>query len=609
MGFVEFIPFNKKIRLDNKSNLLKLAHKLGLPIRATCSGKGICGKCKVIIKEYSGSLPDPSEEEKQILGKDVKKGYRLACKSILQKDAKVIIPDESQEGHVVILTSKTDHKYKLKLDPIVEEYIIKVPSATLRSPKADSTRLLQSLKDIYGLNCYIKDINILKKLPTFLRENNGNIRVIIHNRKEIIDIIDINDDNGIYGLSIDVGTTTIVVYLIDLTNGKDIGIESELNPQVEFGDDVISRISFIQQEKDGLYILQNKIKESINRMIYNLTNKFNINHRRIYDMTIVGNTVMHHILMGLDPRFLSIAPYTPVTTETHNIKANILGINMAPNGYIHFTPIKAGFLGGDIIAAVLATGIHKSKIETLLVDLGTNGEIVVGNKERMISCSTAAGPAFEGRHIQWGVRAISGAIEKIKINPNNLSISIETIDNKPPVGICGSGLISIVAEMIRSGIILNTGRFNHKITNKRLRNGKKGLEFVISWNSENMVNDDIVITEKDIESLQMAKAAVYAGASLLLEECQDKPKRIYMAGAFGNYIDQEDIKTIGLLPVTEKIKIYSVGNAAGYGASLLLLNKKKRKEIKQIIKNMEYKELSGSKQFNDIYIDAMFFDI
>jgi uncharacterized 2Fe-2S/4Fe-4S cluster protein (DUF4445 family) len=325
-------------------------------------------------------------------------------------------------------------------------------------------------------------------------------------------------------------------------------------------------------------------------------------------MTVVGNTAMHHFLLGLDPRYLARTPYPPVLTDGQNLKARDLGLCIGPGGYIYLLPLKGGFVGSDAIACILATGIHRSKTSSLLIDLGTNGEIILWDGERLVCCSAAAGPAFEGGHIRWGMRAADGAIDRVRIDPGTLRVGVKTINDKPPVGICGSGILSAAAEMVRSGIVLSRGNFNEDIPHPLLREGDEGLEFVLVPASSSMAGGDITITARDVSQIQMAKSAVYAGAALLMEQAgREKIRRVLLAGACGNSLDPEDALTIDLFPRCEKGRVKAVGNAAGCGATLALVDRFKRKEAERVAVRAKYQELAGADRFQELFVKGMFF--
>jgi len=607
MGRIRFLPLKKEIENGGGRNILQLATEAGVYIQSICGGKKKCGKCKVIIEEIEQSLAPPSDFEQDILGPGhIDKGYRLACCTVLTGGAVIRIPEESQARRQVILTSGTSYAYPAKLQPVLDQYLVEVQTPTIQSVRADLERLYMSIEDDFGLKHLTIDPIALRKLPFSLRSYEKGLVATIWDKQEIIDLQK-EAQGPLMGMAFDIGTTTVVGYLMDLLAGKRLSVKSAMNPQIPFGDDVITRISFCQEDPHGQKKLRSAIVQCLNTLILEASQEAGIDPCQIMELTVVGNTAMHHLLLGLDPKYLAISPFPPVMTNAMDLKARDLNIRIGPSANVHLLPLKAGFVGSDAIACVLASRMHLSKTETLLVDLGTNGEILLGNRNRMVCCSTAAGPAFEGGHISWGMRAASGAIEKVDIDPETLDVQMKTIHESGPVGICGSGLISAVAEMIRAGIILHRGNFNDKITSDRLREGKQGFEFVLSWAEENPTAHDIVITQKDVSELQMAKAAIQAGATLLKEVLTRDPQRVFLAGAGGNFIDPADACTIGLFPTSTNTDIIGIGNGAGQGACLALLDKRKRRDAQRIAEKMEYIELSASDKFQELFVSSMFF--
>ena len=607
MVSIRFLPFNKEIRSENGVSLIQSANALRLPIYSTCGAKGICGKCRIIIEKIDGPISPPSDREREVLGVLLEKGYRLACETVLEGSAVVRIPEESRVKRQVILTTGNEHLNSVRLLPNTEKYYIEVKEPTLDRPTADRERLLLALEKTYQVKRPALDALVLRKLPHALRSNSKGATVFIRNKREIVDIV-AGQGEGLFGVACDIGTTTVVTYLIDLEKGQEISVKSSTNPQISFGDDVISRISFCQQQAYGLEKQRAVIVQCLNTLINEASSEAGIDPARIVEMTAVGNTTMHHLLMGIDPSYLSRAPYPPVLQGPQDVKARDLGLEIGHSAYVHLLPLKAGFVGSDTIAGILATGIHRSKTLSLLIDIGTNGEIVLGNKDQLICCSTAAGPAFEGGHIRWGMRAESGAIEKIKVDPDTLDVKIETIDNHRPVGLCGSGVIAAVAEMVRLGIILSRGNFNEDIQSSRLRGGEDGREFVLAWARDTAIGQDIVLTQKDVSEIQMAKSAIYSGTLLLQEiSAVGQIQRILLAGAGGNYIDPLDACEIDLFPEFASATITGVGNAAGYGACLTLVNKNKRREAEKIAKTTTYQELAASDRFQELFVSNMFF--
>ena len=607
MPRIIFSPFEKTIDIDGSKNILQLAQETGIPLQSTCGGKKICGKCKVVIKKTDGPLPPPSAREQKVLGGNIEKGYRLACETVLTHGAVVVIPEESRIKDQVILTSDTKHSYPVRLRPNVSPRYVEVSSPVLDSVIADRERLIIALEKTYGIRRPVLDPFVLRKLPHTLRSDREGVTVALRDKDEIIDLYPGRRDS-LFGVAFDVGTTTVVAFLMDLITGDRLSVKSAMNPQIAIGDDVITRISFCQEKTGGLEKLRISIVDCLNALIAEASTEAGIDPDQIVEATVVGNTAMHHLFVGLDPHYLSMAPYAPVLQEGQDYKARDLGLKIGASAYVHLLPLKAGFVGSDTIACILATGLHRSKIPTLLLDLGTNGEIVFGNRNRMLCCSTAAGPAFEGGHIRWGMRASAGAIERLKIDPETLDVRWETIHDQRPSGLCGSGIISAIAEMIRAGIILGRGNIDKGLQTPRLRVGGDGPEFVLVWASEAATKQDIVITQKDVAELQMAKAAVNAGATLLMEHFEDEDvERILLAGAFGNYVDPQDACTIDLFPGCLTAKVVGVGNAAGHGSCLALLDKNKRKAADRIATKIEYRELAATTRFKELFVPSMFF--
>ena len=607
MADIVFLPFEKKTELDGHLSILQLAQKAGLPLQSTCGGKRVCGKCKVVVEKTDGPLLTPSEREQEILGELTDKGYRLACDTVLTHSSIVLIPEESQIKRQVILTSEVEHPYPVRLRPNISQYYVEVPEPSLDSVVADRERLVLALENAYKIRRPALDPLALRKLPHTIRSDREGITVTIRDKKEIIDLY-AGIQDGLFGIAFDIGTTTVVGYLMDLLTGDKLSVKSTMNSQIPFGDDLISRISFCQEDPGGLEKLRTSIVKCLNTLISDACGEAGFDPARIVEATMVGNTAMHHLFVGLDPRYLSMAPYPPVLQTGQDFKARDMGLEIGASAYVHLLPLEAGFVGSDTIACILATGLHRSKVPTLLIDLGTNGEIVLGDKNGLVCCSTAAGPAFEGGHIRWGMRASSGAIERVKINPDTLDVKAETIHAQSPQGLCGSGIISAVAEMIRAGIVLGKGNFNKEIQSPRLRQGKDGWEFVVVWASETAEKNDIVVTQKDVAELQMAKSAVYAGATFLMEKLGVKQvKRILLAGACGNYVDPLDACTIDLFPGFQTADVIGVGNAAGHGSCLALLDKNKRKEAERIARDTQYQELAGTTRFQELFVSSMFF--
>lgn len=606
MARIVFLPWNREIQTHGGETLLQLARSLGLPLEAACGGRRACGKCKIIVEQSLRPMPPPSERERKVLGDLLPKGYRLACETVALSDAVVRIPEASIRRRQVVLTAGPARRIPVRLRPPVVPCPVEVKEPVLHAVQGDRERLAESLFERHALREPVFDPFVLREIPAALRAADGGLTAFVRNGSEVISLRK-GDNDCVPGIAFDIGTTTVVAYLLDLSTGRSLSVRAALNPQVSFGADVVTRISACQENPGAMEKLRSAIVGCLNGLIDETCGEAGIAPCDILEATAVGNTVMNHLLLGLDPRYLAMAPYPPVLQAAQDVKARDLGIRMAPSAYVHLLPLKAGFVGSDTVACVLATGLLRTKVPTLLIDLGTNGEIVMAGKGRLLCCSTAAGPAFEGGHIRFGMRAAPGAIERVKIDPATLEPSLQTIDRLPAAGICGSGVISAVAEMIRAGIVLRRGNFRERLRSSRLRCGEEGWEYVLSWASENALGHDIVVTRKDVSEVQLAKSAIHAGVCLLQERFGWSFRRVLLAGACGNYMDPLDALTIGLLPENEGARIVAVGNAAGHGACLALLDTRQRRRAERIAREMEYQELSGLERFSELFLSGLTF--
>jgi len=584
---------------DNRNNLLDTLNDAGIKIEAICGSKGKCGKCKVIINNPE-SVNEITQEEKKVLSEDeIKKGVRLSCLVSVNGDISVKIPESSLQKEQRILCEGVSKK--IKFDPCLKIKKIKIQKPALGSEWSIVDLIKNELKE--------EDLSIdylaLKKLSKKLTFEKY-IKIIEYN-KELIGISDI--EQKIYGIAVDIGTTTVVTYLIDMETGELIDIESILNPQIRYGEDVISRITYSM--KNGVDIVHKAIVNGINLMIGILCERNNISYDSIYEMTAVGNTAMHHIFLNINPKSLSASPFTPVVSNSIDIKSQDMEIKINPSGIIHLLPIISGFVGADTVGVLLATEIYKKTEISLAIDIGTNGELVLGNKDSMLSCSCAAGPALEGGHLMFGMRASTGAIETVFIEEDTFNTFYKTINNGKPRGLCGSGIIDVVSEMLRVGLLDSSGKILER-DNERIRknplNGQK--EYVIEWKENTETEKDIVITASDIREIQLAKGAIMTGINILLEKLKitvDDIENLYLAGAFGNYIDIKNAIRIGLIPDILLDKIKPVGNAAGEGAKMSLLSKEKRIEENIINKKIDYIELAAEKDFNEEFVKSLRF--
>ncbi len=615
--FAPFYTLNMKITLTSGqiisaapgTSIMGALKNEGVYLTSSCGGKGTCGKCKISIK--SGDFETRSKIK--LSKEEIEKDYALACQSFPKDDILIEIPKESVlivEGKIA--TGKTKDLQALlqatgaAIEPFAKRVVLQLPPPSLNDNISDLERLKRGLAE-KGLGCLRVPYRFLTNLASIVRKKEWEITLsIIHSEDcyEITSIFPGNRTSARYGVAIDIGTTTIVVYLLDLNNGRLVDIASTYNSQIQFGDDVITRIVYVE-ESSALKPLHKTVITDINNLFSLLKTTHNINIDSVDCFVIAGNTTMTHIFLGLDPSSIRQEPYIPTANSFPISYAGELGIKVKPNTPIYTFPCVASYVGGDIVSGVLASGMHKSRDLCLFMDIGTNGEIVLGNSEWLVTAACSAGPCFEGSGIKHGMRATKGAIEDVRINRNTREPEIEIIgENVKPIGICGSGMIDAVAEMFLTGILDQKGKLQ-KTASKRVRDGEDGLEFVVYSGD----NRDIVLTEPDIENIIRAKAAIYAGFSILLKEMSytfNDVHKIYIAGGFGKFLDVEKAIILGMLPEMPKEKFKYLGNTSITGAYLCILSQQMRKEAEKIAEKMTYIELSVSSSFMDEYVSGLF---
>ncbi len=620
---VHFLPDDIKITVEEGENLLNAAAAAGVYIHAFCGGDGVCGKCKVKIEK--GEVA--AEQASRLKSSEQKEGLRLACKSRVVTDLVVRIPEQIKaQGKTLKRKPKTTRAISARslhdlvgqwqVDPPVIKQFLQLEPPAVEDNLADMERLMQALKKIYpgGKEPSYDHPALLKELPFTLRESNWRVTVILLHGKyaeepdRIIAVEPGDTTNALYGLAVDIGTTTICGVLLDLNKGGIIADASGYNAQIGYGEDVISRIIY-SQRPGGLKALQEKVVHTINNVIETVCRKMLISPSDISYIMAAGNTIMSHLLLGLNPKFIRESPYTPTCSQFPLSRAAALGIAAHPSVRLFLYPAVASYVGGDIVAGVHACQMHKSPRITLFIDIGTNGEIVIGNKDWMVCAACSAGPAFEGGGIKHGMRASSGAIENFHIHPQTLDPMIITIGHTKPRGICGSGLISIVSELLEAEVIDQRGKFNRRLDHPRVREGEDGYEYVLAWAKDSLLGEDLVITEVDLDNLIRAKGAMYAGYQTLLESVGMSFKdldRVILAGNFGAFIDLEQAISIGLLPDIDRQKFYYLGNASLMGAQISLTDHKRFRErtaVRNLLTNME---LSENPQFMNHYMAALF---
>lgn len=622
---VRFLPYKIDVEVPKGENLLWAAHEAGVHINASCGGGGVCGQCRVILE--SGEVD--SERSEKLTDEDFASGYRQACLTRVLSDVDVRIPPESYLDRNVL--DKEPKKFSerglkafdldisslmvdQKFVPPFQKLKVILKPPTIEDNISDLSRLIRGIKDQHNLGSLSVNMPVIRKLARAIREKNWEITVTIaaswkKGGKHLLVNVEPGDttENN-YGIAVDVGTTTISGQLLNLNTGETLDRYSDYNGQIGYGEDVISRIEY-SQKPGGLKRLQEVVVSTINNIIKELLKKNNVDIASVSHMTLAGNTTMTQLLLGLDPKYVRESPYTPTSNYYPPIQANELGFSLAPHVYVYIFPSVASYVGGDIVSGVLACGMYLNEQITLFIDIGTNGEIVVGNQDWLACTACSAGPAFEGGGIKFGMRATSGAIEGFSLNPINYEPMILTIGFKKAKGICGSGLINTIAELMNRCVLHPNGRFNMDIDTPRLRKGHDGNEFVIAYAENTAVGRDIVLTEVDIDNLMRAKGAMYAGYLTLLESVGltiNDVDRVILAGAFGSFIDLENAVTIGLLPDLDMNKFFYMGNASLMGAKTICFSNEMRNHVRKIVEMMTNFELSENPAFMDRYVAALF---
>ncbi|MGA3289091.1 MAG: ASKHA domain-containing protein [Candidatus Bathyarchaeia archaeon] len=601
-----FQPEGKMITVTSGITVLEAAKEAGIGIRSECGGEGSCGKCRVIIKNQAEVSGATAVEKKHLSSSELTNGLRLACCACVQGNLAVMVPSESRIGKRKIQALGAERN--VKLNPAIRKLHLELSKPTIYDAQPDFERLLESLQR-RGITDLEIDLELLQTLPNILREAEWEVTVTVWNDKKIVSVEEGNTEKNRYGFSVDIGTSKIVGYLVDLTSGEVIAFKSIENPQLIRGEDIITRIAYAQADDENFKELHQALIETINSLIVGACQESNVKTRDVYEVTVVGNTAMHHFFLGIQTKNLLFAPYVPAIKRAVNIKAASLKIDTNPLGNVHVLPNIAGFVGADAVADVLATGMHKMEKMCLLIDIGTNGEVFVGNKQSIVACSCAAGPAFEGMHIEHGMKAGTGAIERVRIDSETLNVEFVTIDDEKPVGICGSGVVDAVAEMFRSGVINQRGDFNKNLETKHLRIVNGETKFVIAWKHETSLGNDITISRRDIQEMQLAKAALHTGATVLMKEMnvvEADIKHAFIAGAFGKYLSPESAKLIGLIPDVAAERIEFVGNTAVSGAKRALVSMQARSEAQKISASVNYVELMTAPSFRKEFLDSIF---
>jgi uncharacterized 2Fe-2S/4Fe-4S cluster protein (DUF4445 family) len=597
--YIDFEPVGRRGECPPGQSLLDCARQLGVEIVSFCGGAGSCGRCIVQVLDGEVSEPAPGEGE-YLSSEELAAGYRLACRAIPLGDCKVRVPPESLTTPQ--RTQIEGEQVPVSPEPLVQTYLVTLHAPSLNDLRADAEQLLEALVRQHGVPAANVDLAALRNLSPRLRSEGWQVRVAIRG-EEIIAVLPVAARP--LGLAVDLGTTKIAAYLVDLETGRTLAAEGLMNPQIAYGEDVIARLAFANQGAAEANRLRTLVIDALNETVAKMCTGIDAEPGEIVETVVVGNTAMHHLFLELPVRQLAAAPYVPAIGSALDVKARDLGLHIAPGAYVHLLPNVAGYVGADHVAMLLATGITQAEGVVLALDIGTNTEVCLANRGKLTSLSCASGPAFEGAHIKHGMRAANGAIEHLRIVGDR--IEYQVIGGVPPVGLCGSGILDTLAQLCQAGIVDARGRMGE---HPRVRDTTSLREFVLIGETERQDGHPaITFTQNDVRELQLAKGAMRTGIDVLLEaNClvADEIDRVIIAGAFGTYIDVASAIAIGMLPRLPLDRFHQVGNAAGMGAKLALISRNKRDEAQSIARRVRYIELSTFPQFAKRFAHAMY---
>lgn len=626
---VIFQPSGSRGLVEEGTPLLEAARSLGVELESTCGGTMRCSKCRVRIEEgfferfgidssmsHLSPMRDGEREFFISRGIPLDGNFRQSCVTEVNGPVVVFVPEESRA--VKQLIRKSARELKIEIKPSVKRYFVEMTKATLHEPMGDWERLCLALKEKYGLDDLRIDYQALLQLQNTNRAGNWQLTAYVWQDREVIRVMPGFYDLS-FGLAVDVGTTTVAGFLCDLDNGAVLATHSMMNPQTPYGDDVMARITYTMTHTDGLDKLHAAILEGLNTIVRTCCESAGYSVDNVVDVVLVGNTCMDHIFLNIFPKWVGVSPFIPAIHHSVDVKARDFGLDILSGAYVHVLPNEAGFVGSDNMACVIAEEPYKQDDMMLIIDIGTNGEIVLGNRQKLISSSVPTGPAFEGAQIRFGMRAADGAIERVEIDPVTWNVRYKVIgqekwsDEIPPEeikarGICGSAIVELGWELYKAGVVDESGRFSREGFSPRLRDNAGKPEFVIAWANETSVGRDITFNVDDVRALQLAKSAMYCAAKIMMRRLGiTKLDKIVLAGAFGSFIDKVKAMGMGLFPDCDLKNVYAVGNAAGDGARIALLNADKREEANGVARTIEYVELTVEKDFEKQFMWAMHF--
>ena len=613
---VHFLPDDVTVEIERGSTILQAAQKGDVYINSLCGGDGICGKCRVRI--VSGDVR--AKATALLEREEVREGFVLACECAVHGDVEVEVPKEaSLEGGKILVGAEAERfgplssglrKEPFAHDPLVKKLYLALEPPSLESNIADLDRVEQAMRQIGGIEHTQAGYKILVQIPTLLRESDWKVTLTVGRRANTVELVRIEpgDTSGVnYGIAVDVGTTTVVAHLVDLAHSITLDTDAKYNSQMKYGEDYIRRIIHAT-EHNALAELKTLIITDINSLIPELIERNSIRLDDVNAVVCAGNTAMIHFLWGLDPLYIRKEPYIPAANFLPPIRAAEVGMKTSGRGLLYTLPSVSAYVGSDITAGVMAIGMDESEDLSLFIDVGTNGEVVLGNREWMVCCSASAGPAFEGCGIECGMRATRGAIESLEIGEDS-QVDYRTIGDVSPLGVCGSGLLDALSELFTAGVLDRTGRFQTDCGSDRLRATDGGHEFVLVDNANTGIDDDIVITQADISNLIRSKAAIFAAISVLVESVEldmSAIQQVYLAGGFGNYLNLRHAITIGMLPDVDVSRVAFVGNTSVTGAKLALLSHDAFSVVSEIGKKMTYLDLMVHPKYMNEFTSAMF---
>ncbi len=624
MGYkVKFLPHNTSIEVDDNESLIRAAMEAGVHINASCGGGGVCGKCKVLVEEgnVEGGLSEHLSTE------DQEQGYRLACMSQVVSDLTIRIPVESQID-TSRLNKQTGARHTAKavysdvnelredglFIPPVEKIYLELDPAVVGDNQADVARIINHLRlnhDEHRLNM---SLNQIRRLPEIIRKDDFKVtativRPVRKDGKNLIVNVEPGDtSHRNFAIAVDIGTTTVYGQVLDLHTGEILAQHGEFNSQISYGEDVISRIIFAEKD-GGLEIIHQKIIETLNKIVLRILKKAGVEKNEVTTITLAGNTTMSQLLLKINPSYIRREPYVPASVMYPPFHAKKIGIDLANHTTALIYPGVSSYVGGDIIAGIMASGMYRTEELTLYMDIGTNAEIAIGHKDWMVCTAASAGPAFEGGGVKYGMRATQGAIEDVAINPDTYEPMIITIGNKKAKGICGSGLITLAAKLLETGLIDSRGKFDQTKETSRIRQTEGIWEYLLVGRENTQIDRDITITEPDLDNLIRAKGAMYSAALTLLDEIGlgvGDIERIILAGGFGSYVDLESAITIGLLPEIEPEKVTYLGNGSLLGCKINSLTNALRRDVGNVVGMMTNFELASTPSYMDHYMSALF---